>query len=337
MDRPNERIAYFNGEFVPESHVLIPFRDRGFRFGDGVFDTARTVGGKIFRLEEHVARLYRSLRYLRIEPPEAPDEMRAATEEVVRRNLSLLGEGEDYWVFQNISRGPDWVGDEPNVRWGPTVVVHVMPLPLRQRATLFRDGIELMTASFRRTAPDAQSPRAKMSSYLNLILADLEVKAGNPKAWATLLDVDGHLNEGIGQNLFLVRGGELLTPRGAMVLEGVSREVVLELAAKLGIPAREGDLDPFDAYTSDEAFLTSTSLCICPVRSIDHRPLAEAAIPGPVTRRLMDAYKEVLGGFDFEAQYLRMIDRDAPGAAAPEAPGPHPASRQSDRQAVRPR
>ena len=308
MDRPNERIAYFNGSFVPESHVLIPFRDRGFRHGDGVFDTARTVDGAIFRLEEHVERLYRSLRYLRIEPPESPVEMAAATEEVVRRNLSLLPEGEDYWVFQNVSRGPDWVGDEPNLRRGPTVVAHVMPLPLRERAALFRDGIELMTSSFRRIAPDAQSPRAKMSSYVNLILADMEVKAGNPKAWATLLDGDGRLNEGTGQNLFLVRGGELLTPRGAMVLEGVSRGVVLELAGRLGVPAREADLDPYDAYTADEAFLSSTSLCLCPVRSIDRRPLAEETIPGPVTRRLMDAYKEALGGFDFEAQYLRMIE-----------------------------
>ena len=118
----------------------------------------------------------------------------------------------------------------------------------------------------------------------------------------------GVLTKGAGQNLFLVRGGELLTPRGAMVLEGVSRGVVLDLAADLGIPARETDLDLYDGYTSDEAFLSSTSLCICPVRSIDHRPLAEEAIPGPVTRRLMDAYREVLGGFDFEAQYLRMIE-----------------------------
>ena len=308
MERPNERIAYFNGDFVPESHVLIPFRDRGFRFGDGVFDTARTVDGAIFRLREHVERLYRSLRYLRIEPPESPEEMRSATEEVVRRNLSLLPEGEDYWVFQNVSRGPDWVGDEPNLRPGPTVVVHVMPLPLRERAALFRDGIDLMNSSFRRIAPDAQSPRAKMSSYINLILADMEVKSRHPGAWASMLDTGGHLNEGVGQNLFLVRGGELLTPRGAMVLEGVSRSVVLELAAGLGLPAREADLDLYDAYTSDEAFLSSTSLCICPVRSIDHRPLAEAAIPGPVTRRLMDAYKRALGGFDFEAQYLRMIE-----------------------------
>lgn len=307
MERPNERIAYFNGDFVPESHVLVPFRDRGFRFGDGVFDTARTVDGRIFRLREHVDRLYRSLRYMRIEPPERPDEMAAATEEVVRRNLSLLPEGEDYWVFQNVSRGADWVGDEPNLRDGPTVVVHVRPLPLRERAPLFRDGIELMTASMRRIAPDAQSPRVKMSSYVNLILADMEVKAANPRAWATMLDANGYLNEGVGQNLFLVRDGGLLTPRGAMVLEGVSRGVVLELAGRLGIPAREADLDPYDGYTADEAFLTSTSLCICPVRSIDYRPLAEPAAPGPVTRRLMDAYKDLLGGFDFEAQYLRAL------------------------------
>lgn len=308
MDRPNERIAYFNGEFVPESHVLIPFRDRGFRFGDGVFDTARTVNGVIFRLDEHITRLYRSLRYLQIDISERPDEMRAITEEVASRNLSLLPEGQDYWVFQNISRGPDWVGDEPNLRRGPTVVVHVCPLPLRERAAHFRDGIELMTSSLRRISPEAQSPRAKMSSYINLTLADMEVKAARPGAWATLLDSNGNLNEGTGQNLFLVRDGELLTPRGTMVLEGVSRSVVLEVARDHGIPVREADLDAYDAYTCDEAFLSSTSLCMCPVRSIDLRPVACPDVPGPVTRRLMDGYKAALGGFDFEAQYLRMLE-----------------------------
>ena len=306
-ERPNERVAYFNGDIVPESHVLVPFRDRGFRWGDGVFDTARTVQGKIFKLQEHIDRLYRSLRYLRIEVDETPGELAAVTEKVVKQNLSLLPEGEDYWVFQNVSRGADWIGDEPNLRQGPTVIVHVQPLPLKSRSSLFRDGIELMVSPIRRTPPDAQSPRAKMTNYINLTLADMHVKSQNPQAWAAMLDMNGKLNEGTGQNMFLVRDGELLTPRGEMVLEGVSRETVFELAETCGIKVREADLDLFDAYTADEAFLSSTSLCICPVKSIDNRTFAETNIPGPVTRRLMDAYRDLLK-FDYEQQYLQFLD-----------------------------
>ncbi|MBT7648672.1 MAG: hypothetical protein HN768_16680 [Rhodospirillaceae bacterium] len=306
-DRPNERISYFNGEYVPESHVVVPFRDRGFRWGDGAFDTERTVNGKLFRLKEHIDRLYRSLRYLKIEVNETPEEMVAITEEVVKRNLSLLPEGEDYWVFQNVSRGADWVGDEPNLRRGPTVIVHVQPIPFRSRAKLYREGIELMIAPFRRTPPESQSPRAKLTNYINVTLADMHVKAQNPDAWAGLLDINGNLNEGTGQNLWLVRDGELYTPRREMILEGVSRDTVIDIAADLGITVHETDLDLFDSYTADEIFLSSTSLCICPVRSIDSRRPAQEGIPGPVTRRLMDGYKTLLG-YDFEQQYLQFLD-----------------------------
>ena len=198
-ERPNERIAYFNGAFMPESHVLVPFRDRGFRWGDGVFDTERTVAGRLFRLEDHIQRLYRSLRYLRIEIAETPERMARITREVVERNLPMLAEGEDYWVYQNVSRGADWVGDEPHMRPGPTVIVHVQPLPLRPRAALFRDGIRLMTPPIRRTPPQAQSPRAKLTNYINATLADLHAKSLHPDAWASLLDMDGHLNEGPGR------------------------------------------------------------------------------------------------------------------------------------------
>jgi branched-chain amino acid aminotransferase len=306
IDRPNERVAYFNGDIVPESHVLVPFRDRGFRWGDGVYDTERTIDGKIFKLPEHIDRLYRSLRYLHITIKETPAEIAAITEEVVRQNLSLLPKGEDYWVHQNVSRGADWVGDEPNLREGATVIVHVQPLLLRARASLFRDGIKLLVSPIRRTPPEAQSPRAKMTNYINQTMAEIHVKAQSSEAWPAMLDVNGRLNEGTGQNIFLVRDGELLTPRGEMVLEGISRQTVFELAAECGIKAREADLDLYDAYTADEAFLSSTSLCICPVRSIDGRAFVNEAIPGPVTRRLMDAYKKLLD-FDFEHQYLRFL------------------------------
>ena len=303
----NERVAWFNGRIVRESEVLIPFRDQGFLRGDAVFDMTRSFNGKAFRLAEHIARLYRSLRYLDIDPGLSPSEMVVISEDVLARNRHLLGPGEDYWLAQRISRG---VGRVPGDNWnhyGPNVIVECVPLPLRERAKHFRDGMDVVTPSLRRTPPDALSPRAKMHQYLNLVLADREVKAQNPDAWAVLLDINGNLAEGQGSNIFLVRDGALTTPRERYVLPGISRQATIDLARQLLIPFDEKDLDLYDAYTADECFLTSTSLCICGVRSLNGRTFGAGRVPGPVTERLIDAYTEMVG-CDFVAQYLARLD-----------------------------
>ena len=209
----NERVAWFNGRIVRESEVLIPFRDQGFLRGDAVFDMTRSFNGKAFRLAEHIARLYRSLRYLDIDPGLSPSEMVVISEDVLARNRHLLGPGEDYWLAQRISRGINRVPGDNWDHYGPNVIVECVPLPLRERAKHFRDGIEIVTPSLRRTPPNSLSPRAKMHQYLNLVLADREVKAQKPDAWAVLLDVNGNLSEGQGSNVFLVRDGRLLTPK----------------------------------------------------------------------------------------------------------------------------
>ena len=142
------------------------------------------------------------------------------------------------------------------------------------------------------------------------MLGDLEAKARNRDAWAVLLDQHGNLAEGTGCNIFLVDGGALRTPREDFVLPGVSRQVVMDLAEGLGIECREDDLSLYDAYNADEVFLTSTSLCLCPVRSINSVGVAGNGIPGPVTRRLTDAYTELVG-YDFVAQVLRFENAQA--------------------------
>ena len=307
MALANERVAWFNGKIVRESEVLIPFRDQGFLRGDAVFDMTRSFHGKAFRLAEHIARLYRSLRYLDIDPGLSPAEMAAISEDVLARNRHLLAPGEDYWLAQRISRGIHPVPGDHWDHYGPNVIVECVPLPLKERARYFRDGIDVVTPSLRRTPPDALSPRAKMHQYLNLVLADREVKAQNPEAWAVLLDTSGNLAEGLSSNIFLVRDGGLLTPRERYVLPGVSRQATIDLAQRLGILFAEQDVDLYDAYTADECFLTSTSLCICGVRSLNGRSFAAGKPPGPITQRLIDAYKE-LAGCDFVAQYLQRLD-----------------------------
>jgi branched-chain amino acid aminotransferase len=306
MTEHSSRIAWFNGRFVPEGEVLIPYRDRSFNRGDGCFDMTRTFDGRIFRLAEHVERLYRSLTYLRIDPGVDAKEMMAITEQVVERNEPLRAAAGDWWVGQRISRGVDAVGDEGWAHTGAQVIVDCTPLPLRARARLFRDGIDVIIPSIRRTPPAMQSPRAKTHNYLNLILADKEVKARHPEAWSVLLDEHGNLAEGTGSNIFVVQDGRLATPRERNVLPGVSRQMVIDLAAELGIPCEERDIDLYDAVTAAEVFLTSTSLCICPVRSVNSYAIGEGRVPGPVTARLTQAYVARVGT-DFVAQYLQHL------------------------------
>ncbi len=301
----NQRVAYFNGKIVPEREVVIPFRDRGFKYGDAAFDMTRTFEGRIFKIEEHIARFYRSLRYLKIDPGLSQAEMVAISNEVLERNRHFLTPDTDFWIGQRVSRGVDAVGDEGWDQSGPTVIVECIPLPLKARARLFRDGIDIVVPATRRTAPDMLSPRAKTHNYLNLIMADLEAKAQDKEAWSVLLDAQGHLAEGIGSNLFLVRDGEVLTPRERFVLPGVSRATVIELCGGLGIPCHQADLDLYDSATADEAFMSSTSLCLCPVRSIGGRTLP-TPVPGPITRRLTEAYANSVG-CDFVAQYLKHL------------------------------
>jgi branched-chain amino acid aminotransferase len=311
--RTNERVAWFNGEFMPEREVRIPFRDLSWVYGDGCFDMTRSFGHRLFKVGEHVDRLYRSLKYLRIDPGFGPAKMCEVTEELFERNRHLLGEDDDYWVGQRISRGVKDVPGDNIDHHGPNVVLECAPLPFVQRAKLFKEGIRVMVPSHRRVPPDSLTPRAKTHNYLNLIVANQEVQSVDPEAWAVLLDVNGNLCEGMGSNIFVVLDGEILTPREKFVLPGVSRQTVIELAREGGLIVHEADIDLYDAYNADEVFLTSTSLCICPVTKVNGAPIGPPGqVWGPTTQRLADAYRAFVG-HDFVGQYLK---RYAEGMAA---------------------
>lgn len=305
MERGNERVAWFNGDFMPENQVRIPFRDLSWIYGDGCFDMTRSFNHKLFKVREHVDRLYRSLKYLRIDPGVSPERMMALTEELFERNRHLLGVDDDYWVGQRISRGVKNVPGDNLDDHGPNVVLECVPLPFVQRAKLFKEGIRVIVPAHRRTPPQSLTPRAKTHNYLNMIVANQEVASSDPEAWAVLLDINGNLAEGMGSNIFVVRDGALLTPQEKFVLPGISRQTVIDLAAQLDIPVCETDIDLYDSYTADEMFLTSTSLCICPVSRINGVEIrSEDQAWGPVTRKLAEAYSHFVG-CDFVAQYLQ--------------------------------
>ena len=298
----NERVAYVNGQIVPESEAVISIKDRGFLQGDAVFDTTRTFGGRIFRLDEHLDRFFHSLKYMRLEPDLTKEDFKRLTMEVLEANLPLIDGDDDYWVTQRVTRGVTVDGEVK-----PSIIIECVPLPFKARAAYYRDGIPVVVPSVRRTPPESQSPRAKVHNYVNLVQATLEVESQNPNAWPILLDTNGNLSEGPGSNLFIVKDGIVMTPREQFILSGISRRVAIELAQELGIEVQEADIDLYDAYTADEAFVTSTSFCICPVSSFNGSSVADGSVPGPVTDRLTRAYSGMVG-LDVAAQYLARLE-----------------------------
>ena len=299
-----EQIAYVNGNILPESQASVSINDRGFIFGDAVFDTARTFNGKLFFLEDHVDRLFDSCKYLDIDPVLSKTQIISITKEVLSKNISFLEKNEDFWVTQRVTRGLR-SGDSEDKN-NPTIVVSCRKIIFRKRAAYFVKGIPLQVSSVRRTSPSAISPRAKTHNYLNMVLAENEVGKQASGSWAVLLDERGNLCEGLGCNLFLVKNGILFTPSDIYTLAGITRKIVIDLAKKEKIEVIEKDLDLYDAMTADEIFLTSTSLCICPAISFNGITIGEGKIPGPLTTQLQYLFKKQID-MDFIAQYFHFF------------------------------
>lgn len=301
MTSKSARVAYINGRILPENEATVSIRDMGLVYGDSVFDTARTFNGKIFMLEAHIDRLFESLDYTRIDPRMDKPAYIQATNDLVERNLPMLRDGEDYWVTIRVTSGQQALDGETALQVGSTIIIDCIPIPLRSRASFFVRGIEAVVAERRRIAPEALSPNAKTNNYLNMMLAQREVAADHPGAWALMCDRDGNLAEGAGCNFFIVRDGVVYTPTAEFVLAGVSRQVTIELCDELGIPLRESSVSLEQALAADEAFFTSTSLCACPVASVNGSTY-DTGIPGPVTQHIMDEFAARVG-MDYVAQY----------------------------------
>ena len=295
-----EFTAYFNGEWVPLSEVKIDHSDRGFMVADVVFDVARTFNGKSHRMKEHVDRLYRSLKAVRIGPGLSPEEMLDISEESIRRNEHLRPEVGDLSITQFVTRGP---GRFAHSAGPPTVCVRVGEIDFGKYARFMKPGAPVVIARTRSYPAASLDPKVKHYSRMNFNLAELEAGDVDPNAFPVLTDTDGNLTEGTGQNLFLVTGGVIRTPGRSTVLKGVSKGMVFDLADQLGIPIVEEDLQPYDVYTADEAFLSSTYASVLPVTTVDKRQVGSGK-PGTVTQQLMAAWSEAVG-LDIVDQMLR--------------------------------
>jgi branched-chain amino acid aminotransferase len=288
-----EYLWYHNGDWLPQSEVRPDPADRGVMLGDQVLDVERTFNGKSFRMKDHIPRLYKSLKYVRIDPGISPDEMLEVTEEGIRRNEHHLGEAGDFSITQLVTRGP---ANGPRA-WNvgpPNVYVKFSPMGFGTFAGYYADGIHGSITRTRSFEPDTIDPKVKHLSRINMSLAELKANDIDPGAWPILSDKNGNLTEGSGYNVFMVTDGVIRTPGDRALLAGVSRQMVLDLADQLQIPAHEEDLQPYDIYTADEAFFTSTPFSMLPVTQVDRREIGDGK-PGPITQQLIAAWSEAIG------------------------------------------
>jgi branched-chain amino acid aminotransferase len=298
-----ERTVYLNGEFVPESKASISIFDRGFTSGDGIYEATRTFGHKLFRLTDHIDRLYNSLNYCRIDISLIPAEMERICKELVQRNLALIHQDDDYSLWHVITRGARIPGTTTTT--GPTIAVFLQPVDFVRYAAAYLEGMALVTPATRRIPPQCLDPKAKITNKMNHNQALFEAQQVDPAAIPLMLDMDGNLCETDTTNVFFVSKGRLCTPTARTVLGGITRQVVFELAAKLGIEVVEGDFTPFDMYNAEEAFLSGTSGSITPVNALNGKSIG-SDLPGPVTLRLIAAWNELVG-HDYVAQAIKHL------------------------------
>jgi branched-chain amino acid aminotransferase len=277
--------VWLDGRIVDGGEARIPVTDHGLLYGDGVFEGIRVSAGRVFRLDDHLARLASSARALALELPEPLPSLR----EIVLATARAFGEPDAY-VRLIVTRGEGALGVDPTTCPRARAICIVDRLAIYPPATLAR-GLDLVTASLRRPAPDALDPRVKSLNYLNSVLAKLEARQRGADE-ALLLNGAGNVAEASVANVFAVRGDCVRTPPSTEgALEGITRRSVLELADALGVQRREEPLGRQDLFAADEVFLTGTGAGIAAVRSLDGRVLRGHA-PGPLTEKLASAYLE---------------------------------------------
>lgn len=287
--------VYLNGEYIPAEQAKLSIADLGFLMGDAVYDVARTVNHKPYRLKDHIERLYKSLKYLRMDPGVTQEEMEQITLRVLEKSVHLLGENDEYWLTQRVSRGPHPASfHNLSYRSSCTLLVYCSPVPFRNHASAYKRGQKMITVSVRRIPPECVDPRIKTQSRLNFILAILEAKQKDPEALPLMLTLDGNITETWGANFLFVSNGKVMSPVANTILEGITRKTIFELANDLGLQTIEGNFTPYDVYNADEAFLTATGSFILPVCSLDGIKIGEH-IPGQITRRLIKAFSEQVG------------------------------------------
>lgn len=281
-----DKWVFLNGEFTPSENAHVSIYDHGFLYGDGAFEGIRAYNGKAFKLEKHVRRIYRALKALWIELPYGPDQFAANIDKLLEMNEVTNG-----YIRVTVSRGVSLGLDPKNIKGQPTVVLSTDKLSLYPQS-MYDEGLTVVTVATRVANPQVLEPRIKSTGkYVANIQAKIEanqVGAGE----GLMLTEDGHVAECTGDNVFFARDGVVYTPAAHLgILEGITRETVMEVLGEMGVKVVEGVYTRLDLYTADESFLTGTAAEVIPMVKLDARLIGDGK-PGPITKKLMTAFHE---------------------------------------------
>jgi branched-chain amino acid aminotransferase len=279
-------MIHLNGKLVPKEQAVVSVFDHGLLYGDGVFEGIRVYGGKVFRLKEHIDRLFRSARAITLDVGMTYDQLQNAVLDTLRANRLR-----DAYIRLVVTRGVGDLGLDPRKCPAPTVIIIADKIALYPEE-LYSKGLELATVSTRRNSVQSLNPNIKSLNYLNNILAKIEANLLKAPE-AIMLNLEGFVAECTGDNIFFINGKRLVTPpTSAGALDGITRNCVIELADGVGLKAEEKLFTPFDLYTADEVFLTGTAAEVIPVIKIDSRPIGSGQ-PGPLTQKLIRAFRDL--------------------------------------------
>ena len=277
---------YVDGKFYAEADAKVSVFDHGLLYGDGIFEGIRFYNGRVFRLEEHLERLWDSARSILLEIPMSQRAMTEALLETIRQND--LREG---YIRLIVTRGVGNLGLNPEQCKMPSVIIITAQIALYPE-TVYRTGLSVVTCATRRTNPSALNPAVKSLNYLNNVMARIEANLANADE-ALMLNDEGNVAECTADNVFIVKRGQIFTPPiTAGALRGITRSVVFEIAAETGIKVTEADITRHDVFIADEAFLTGTAAEIIPLVKADARPIGTGK-PGPITARMIARFREM--------------------------------------------
>jgi branched-subunit amino acid aminotransferase/4-amino-4-deoxychorismate lyase len=301
-----ELLAFLNGQYLPSSQAVLPVFDGGFVQGTTVAEQLRTFGGKLFRLRDHVDRLFHSLSVVDVNPGMTQAQFARTAEALVAHNYPLLAAGDDLGLAMFVTPGPyaAMIDAVPS----PTVCLHAFPLRFGQWAAKYTQGQALATTDVRQVPDDCWPPELKCRSRMHYYLADQQARRAHPGSRAIMLDHEGFVVEATTANLLLYRSEEgLVLPPTAKVLPGISQAELLTIAADLEIPSTHRDITPSDVASADEVFLTSTSPCILPVTSFNGQPIGSGR-PGQIFANCIARWSERVG-LDIVAQARQFASR----------------------------
>jgi branched-chain amino acid aminotransferase len=318
------RVVYWNGQFIPEREARVSIYDSALMFGDVVFEMTRSFNGKQWRLRDHLQRLYDGIKILRIPIQMSMDAMESAVYATIDANAPHFERDDEHRILINVTRGllSLYEGID-GVPTGPNVIIADFPLrwTVAGAAYLYDEGVNMVIPWQRAIPAQYLDPKIKNRSRMFYLTANMQVSGyAGKNNWALLLDPDGYIAEGTGSNFFMAKDGVLFTPEPRNILRGITRaSIIEEIAPRIGIKVIERNIEPYDVYTADEAFVTSTPFCLVPVVSLDGVNIGNAR-PGEITQQLLRSWSELVG-VDIVGQ-IRGWQAE-PGALASNAPSPY--------------